>query len=594
MSPPEKRDDGCNPLARKTNIDDRSCSGRSNGIRSKPGREAVRIRSLGTLLMCILVVGVVFTTATTLSVSADQSQPERLWRVSLPENTQTVELADVDGDRVEEVTVASTKLETRTTFGVVEAGKWSWCVHTDAAVHAATSGDINGDGADEAVFRAKYNGSWVRPYAPRPANRRVCSSNTDTGYLWHGHMKAWPDETVATNFDEDERAEVVAVSNRRGFLTVWDDDGETLWEAHNSTQVEGMLGVRDVVSDTTPELLTHAPRGDGIGTSQNGLQLVRRANDGGVTQVWKYRTEEPFVATFIDQNNSSTTSVIGVSLDTGRVHAINAHNGTSQWTEATGLSEATDATVMQRGNDTPIVVIWRGSTVHHFDISEKMVTERTLNTNVRTAHPFAGGVVIVTDESIKVVNHELETITSLPAEQAVKDVETGDIDDDRHAELVVGYETELVAYDLPAVRSSSTPSQPDQSEDSSPSSGDSSDISTVTSGDPLTPTTGSPDTVSSPTPPPLIPFRPILGALGVGFILGFFMGNTENSIFRENLAQFVAFGSVSTVGAAIGSLAKVLRSYGYILASLSAGLTAGMIGGLLVRNKYGSVLSGQE
>jgi hypothetical protein len=505
--------------------------------------------------------------------------------MSLPENTQTIELADVNGDGADEVAVASTKLEERTRFGVVESGEWSWCVDIGAAVHAATSGEINGNGDDEVIFRSKFNGSWVRPYAHPSAEHRACPLGSNSQYIWHGQMKGWPDQAVTTDFDEDGRAEVVAVSNDKGVLTVWDDDGTTLWEAENSTHVEGLLGLKDVVSDPTPELLTHAPRGDGRGMSRNGLQLVRRAEEGGVTQVWKYRSEGPFVADFVDQQVTGPADVIAVSLETGRVHGVDGRNGTTQWTEPTGLRRATDAGIIQSGHAAPSVVIWRGATLHRFDTVEKTVTEQTFNTDVRMVHSFTGGLVIVTNESIEIVNHELETITSIPAHEAVKDVGTGDIDGDRHAELVVGFETELVAYKLPAVQPPQKPRTSDSQRDgSSPSTGSSNASKENSEGPGIIPTTEDPDTS----------FRAILGALGVGFFVGFFVGNTENKIVQENLGRFVAIGSLSTVSAALGSFVEVLLTYGFILASLSAGLTIGMIGGLLVRNRHGSVLSESE
>lgn len=83
-------------------------------------------------------------------------------------------------------------------------------------------------------------------------------------------MQKWPDQAVATDSDENGRTEVVAVSTRRRFLAVWDDDGKTLWKMHNSTHVEGLLGVRNIVSGPTQELLTHPHVVTGLGRAETG------------------------------------------------------------------------------------------------------------------------------------------------------------------------------------------------------------------------------------------------------------------------------------------------------------------------------------
>jgi hypothetical protein len=287
----------------------------------------------------------------------------------------------------------------------------------------------------------------------------------------------------------------------------------------------------------------------------------------------------------VDRQVAGSADIIAVSLETGRVHGVDGANGTNQWVKTTGLEGATDARIIQDGDAAPSVVIWRGSTLYRLNTVEETVTERTLDTDVRTVHPFTGGLAIVTNESIVVVNHELETITSVPAQQAVDDVGTGDLDGDRRSELVVGFETELVAYNLLTVQPVHEP----------PSSGPPEDGLSPSSESPNTSRGKSKESVSPSTPTDTTtPFRAILGALGVGFCVGFFIGNTENRMVQENLGRFVTVGSVGAVGAALGSFVEVLRSYGFILASLSAGLTIGMIGGLLVRNRHGSVLSEQE
>lgn len=74
------------------------------------------------------------------------------------------------------------------------------------------------------------------------------------------------------------------------------------------------------------------------------------------------------------------------------------------------------------------------------------------------------------------------------------DAGIGDIDDDRHAELVVGFETELVAYDLLSDQSQSVTVTSDQPEDGSSSPSESPNTSTLTSEEAMSP----PKTSSTP------------------------------------------------------------------------------------------------
>lgn len=129
------------------------------------------------------------TTVWTEEISANSGDfaddSSELWSIPLEYTSGTnIKIADTDDDGVDEVAIASTDSFGPSNYGIVKQGDWLWEENSSASVQADTSGDVNGDGEPEIIFKAKVSPVWVRPYTH------------EGDLLWSGDLGGWVDDTA--------------------------------------------------------------------------------------------------------------------------------------------------------------------------------------------------------------------------------------------------------------------------------------------------------------------------------------------------------------------------------------------------------------
>lgn len=360
------------------------------------------------------------------------SSESEIWSVPLENNEKiTLEIADTDRDGIDEVGVTSAVDRGPTSYGILDQGKWVWKESSSADIQAPTSGDIDGDGNPEIIFKAKVGPIWVRPY------------KHNGSYLWTGEMPDWPGSAIAIDYDNDGKDEVASLSGYYGYFRVFDDDGSVVWDIQSNPLVDKLLDFRNVTEGNMPDLLT--PTGQSAKNTGTGLQLVRRNGKNDAVRVWEYGPTERVKARFVDLNGDGSKEVLAVYPGKGEVHAVDT-DGTQIWAESLSVSGGRAAILDTAGNDTLNVVLWSGTDVAVLDSSTQTVNSFVTESPVQRVEPFADGqMIVVTDAGIGVATPKSGIEQSTSTSRDVLNVAAGDVDGDGNTELVIGFTDEIVA-----------------------------------------------------------------------------------------------------------------------------------------------------
>lgn len=299
-------------------------------------------------------------------------------------------VADTDGDGVSEVAVADIDNRGPTDpFGIVDAaGEWIWTGTSRGKTIPAVAGDVDGDGAQEVVFRDNGGDNWFRPYGH------------DGEHLWSNELPDWPDDAAVVDIDGDGRGEVLGVSHRDGHLDVWDDDGTELWSVDDPSLIESIRGWRDVTGDGFPDLLTNT--GERSNHSRTAVQLVTRDGDGA-RRAWTYGPDERARPAFAAPNASEGPAVVVGYPASGAVHGVD-ESGQQVWEHAAELAECRFRTADVTGDGLPDGIFWTDASVSVVPTATRDERVVSVEGPIRTVEALPPDhLAYLTDEELGVV-----------------------------------------------------------------------------------------------------------------------------------------------------------------------------------------------
>lgn len=334
-------------------------------------------------------------------VAAETEQTSERWEISISGSRPEILPVDTDGDGVSEVAVSDIDRYGPTRpYGLVDKdGNWIWSKNSSGKTVPTATGDVDGDGNPEVIFRDNAGDNWFRPY-------------THGGdYLWSNRLGDWPDPGTTIDFDDDGKDEVLGVSNRFGYLGFWDDDGSTLWNTRSGQNVEHVLGFEQVTEGDIPELLTHL--GESNGQPRKGLQLVTKSGSG-TEQVWSYGPKERTTASFATLPDTSSPSILVAYPNSGEVHAVTSE-GEKLWSVSTDVT--TNRNLIEfvdiNGDGYTDTVLCSGEKIRIVDGSSQEKTEISFNESIRDLEKYRDNqLAVLTDNQAAVIDLEGESLVS--------------------------------------------------------------------------------------------------------------------------------------------------------------------------------------
>jgi hypothetical protein len=353
------------------------------------------------------------------------------WSLSLSHGRTELEAIDSDGDGTTDLAVSDYTAAGSTTFGIIEDGSWVWNRDTSAEVRLGAPGDVTGDGTDDYVFVTRIGARWIAAYDHNGTS------------LWRTTHPNWVDYSAAVDMDADGKDEALVVSITGGDTTMIDDDGTYLVRGSYPGPVDRMYDTRptnDGLVDLLTAISSKSP------SARNGVQLST-FSESDQRVVWEYGPDDPADATFL-QNTGDASIAMAVYRNSGDVHWIDgAGNQVDQI--GTSLSDVGVEFFDTTGDGVHDAVLWSGSEIVVVDGSSRETKQLSMDSTVRRVYSYPDrGIVVVTEDSVAIGDPGSGGLTKKAISRRVWDVATGDIDGDGNSEVVVGFDDQVVTYEV--------------------------------------------------------------------------------------------------------------------------------------------------
>ena len=383
--------------------------------------------------LCVVVLFLIFLTgggaAQFEQSTLNNSTFELEWEQSMIHDNTKILVEDIDGDEKAEIAVGDYTHSQQSRFGILSSnGTWHWKQNDEDVVWPKAIGNITADAGEQFLFKRKgwsgsnAEGNWVRPYS------------LNGSYDWSDGIGDLTDGVKTADYDDDGLTEVAATSNLLGFLKVWQENGELVWQVRSAEHVEIPYGFADANQDGNPEILTNI--GNARTWRNKGLQLITQDGQDAVDQLWTFGEGEIIRPQFAQLDGDDNLEVYAVFQRNGTVQALDS-DGARLWRVETPTTKAGGKAVDIVGDDTTDLIVKGNSSVSVVNGATQSVQTIQIGNKTQEIELHGDTIVYRTAREFGLATPERGVVENWTVDTNTTEIAVGDATDASGAEIVL-------------------------------------------------------------------------------------------------------------------------------------------------------------